>query len=123
MRLPDWAYSDSELAELDIDMITGDRYNSTEIRSIVWYKLYKDGRFINKAMLLVVDDAELARSGLVRLLSSAGLVVEIEAVGAGTELDAMMIAHVLRSYRYRPTTKFPGNDRVFRWEEWMSKLI
>ena len=124
-RLPDWAYLNSELDGMSEKVVLGDRYGVKPVH-MCWYELWKDGRFINKAVLLAVEDVDDGRDALDRMIDDSSIEVKIGAYGEAKSINNWLVYSVydvLERYRYNSSIGFVGDNRLYTYERWMAELV
>lgn len=128
-RLPDWAYTEYELQELDQELLDGKyEYNSIpEEGMVVMLSIWSKNGNTGKVMIVESTDVIETMNALNRRWADTGLRFNIVGYsgmtyGSKTLVDA--IRTVLLPYRYE--TKFPTYilaRYVYRYEPWMLNLI
>jgi hypothetical protein len=124
-KLPDWAYLDSELDTISENIVLGDRYGVKPVH-MCWYELWKNGRFINKAVLLAVEDVDDGRDALDRMIGNNTIKVEIGKYGEAKAVNNWLVYSVydvLERYRYNSSIEFIGDNRLYNYEKWMAELV
>jgi hypothetical protein len=124
-RLPDWAYTDSELDAMAAKILKGQKYG--ECGHLVMYHLYKDGVNTGVVMLLSVESISDGLHALNRLWGQYGIYGEIgefreiESVTAAYELNTLQI--VLNKYKYEGKIEALGSDKLYKYKPWFNELI
>jgi hypothetical protein len=124
-RLPDWAHTKEELNQLAKLVIEPIRYDTTS-KHICWYHLYKDGISTGKAMLLAVESIVDGRDAINQVCANIGLTAQIGEYGKESPLNgirAQALYMVLDKYQYIGKLEFIGSNKVYTYENWMSKLV
>lgn len=128
-RLPDWAYTEYELQELDQELLDGKyEYNSIPEKGMavilsIW------GKNGNTGKVMIVESADVIETmnALNRRWADTGLrfnIVGYSGMTYGSKVLVDAIRTVLLPYRYE--TKFPTYilaRYVYRYEPWMLNLI
>lgn len=123
-RLPDWAYTESELHKLAVNVINPSRYDTTS-KHIVWYHLYKDGVNTEKAMLLAVESVVDGWEAVNKMVNPVGLEAQIGWYGEESvhnQVKVEMLYKVLEKWNYVGQLEFVGSDKVFGYCSWMAEL-
>ena len=128
-RLPDWAYTEYELQELDQELLDGKyEYNSIpEEGMIVILSIWSKNGNTGKVMIVESTDVIETMNALNRRWADTGLrfnIVGYSGMTYGSKVLVDAIRTVLLPYRY--DTKFPTYilaRYVYRYEPWMLNLI
>jgi hypothetical protein len=128
-RLPDWAYTEYELQELDQELLDGKyEYNSIpEEGMIVILSIWSKNGNTGKVMIVESTDVIETMNALNRRWADTGLrfnIVGYSGMTYGSKVLVDAIRTVLLPYRYE--TKFPTYilaRYVYRYEPWMLNLI
>lgn len=129
-RLSDWFYTDSELKQMDMELLdeTPYPYNCKPVKEyVVLFSISSKNGNTGKVMVVKTIDVMNTLNALNRLWSDTGLKFSLlkvsqEMYGADKLLDAIKI--VLLPYKY--ITKFAGykmSDNIYSFETWMLNLI
>lgn len=128
-RLPDWAYTEYELQELDQELLDGKyEYNSIpEEGMIVILSIWSKNGNTGKVMIVESTDVIETMNALNRRWVDTGLrfnIVGYSGMTYGSKVLVDAIRTVLLPYKYE--TKFPTYilaRYVYRYEPWMLNLI
>lgn len=128
-RLPDWAYTEYELQELDQELLDGKyEYNSIpEEGMVVMLSIWSKNGNTGKVMIVESADVIETMNALNRRWADTGLrfnIVGYSGMTYGSKVLVDAIRTVLLPYRYE--TKFPTYvlaRYVYRYEPWMLNLI
>ena len=128
-RLPDWAYTEYELKELDQELLDGKyEYNSIpEEGMVVILSIWSKNGNTGKVMIVESTDVIETMNALNRRWADTGLrfnIVGYSGMTYGSKVLVDAIRTVLLPYRYE--TKFPTYilaRYVYRYEPWMLNLI
>ena len=128
-RLPDWAYTEYELQELDQELLDGKyEYNSIpEEGMIVILSIWSKNGNTGKVMIVESTNVIETMNALNRRWADTGLrfnIVGYSGMTYGSKVLVDAIRTVLLPYRYE--TKFPTYilaRYVYRYEPWMLNLI
>ena len=128
-RLPDWAYTEYELKELDQELLEGKyEYNSIpEEGMVVILSIWGKNGNTGKVMIVESTDVIETMNALNRRWADTGLrfnIVGYSGMTYGSKVLVDAIRTVLLPYRYE--TKFPTYilaRYVYRYEPWMLNLI
>ena len=128
-RLPDWAYTEYELKELDQELLDGKyEYNSIpEKGMVVILSIWGKNGNTGKVMIVESTDVIETMNALNRRWADTGLrfnIVGYSGMTYGSKVLVDAIRTVLLPYRYE--TKFPTYilaRYVYRYEPWMLNLI
>lgn len=128
-RLPDWAYTEYELQELDQELLDGKyEYNSIpEGGMVVILSIWGKNGNTGKVMIVESTDVIETMNALNRRWADTGLrfnIVGYSGMTYGSKVLVDAIRTVLLPYRYE--TKFPTYilaRYVYRYEPWMLNLI
>lgn len=128
-RLPDWAYTEYELQELDQELLDGKyEYNSIpEEGMVVILSIWGKNGNTGKVMIVESTDVIETMNALNRRWVDTGLrfnIVGYSGMTYGSKVLVDAIRTVLLPYRYE--TKFPTYilaRYVYRYEPWMLNLI
>ena len=128
-RLPDWAYTEYELQELDQELLDGKyEYNSIpEEGMVVILSIWSKNGSTGKVMIVESTDVIETMNALNRRWADTGLrfnIVGYSGMTYGSRVLVDAIRTVLLPYRYE--TKFPTYilaRYVYRYEPWMLNLI
>ena len=128
-RLPDWAYTEYELKELDQELLVGKyEYNSIpEEGMVVILSICGKNGNTGKVMIVESTDVIETMNALNRRWADTGLrfnIVGYSGMTYGSKVLVDAIRTVLLPYRY--DTKFPTYilaRYVYRYEPWMLNLI
>lgn len=128
-RLPDWAYTEYELQELDQELLDGKyEYNSIpEEGMVVILSIWSKNGNTGKVMIVESTDVIETMNALNRRWVDTGLrfnIVGYSGMTYGSKVLVDAIRTVLLPYRYE--TKFPTYilaRYVYRYEPWMLNLI
>lgn len=128
-RLPDWAYTEYELQELDQELLDGKyEYNSIpEEGMVVILSIWSKNGNTGKVMIVESTDVIETMNALNRRWADTGLrfnIVGYSGMTYGSKILVDAIRTVLLPYRYE--TKFPTYilaRYVYRYEPWMLNLI
>ena len=128
-RLPDWAYTEYELHELDQELLDGKyEYNSIpEEGMVVILSIWSKNGNTGKVMIVESPDVIETMNALNRRWADTGLrfnIVGYSGMTYGSRVLVDAIRTVLLPYRYE--TKFPTYilaRYVYRYEPWMLNLI
>ena len=128
-RLPDWAYTEYELQELDQELLDGKyEYNSIpEEGMVVILSIWSKNGNTGKVMIVESTDVIETMNALNRRWADTGLrfnIVGYSGMTYGSKVLVDAIRTVLLPYRY--DTKFPTYilaRYVYRYEPWMLNLI
>ena len=128
-RLPDWAYTEYELQELDQELLDGKyEYNSIpEEGMVVILSIWSKNGNTGKVMIVESTDVVETMNALNRRWADTGLrfnIVGYSGMTYGSKVLVDAIRTVLLPYRYE--TKFPTYilaRYVYRYEPWMLNLI
>lgn len=124
-RLPDWAYTESELLKR-AKLVVNPNRNDTTAKHLCWYMLYKNGMYTGKGMLLAVESVVDGQKEVNKLLEPVGLTTQIGEYGDESVLNTLkveMLYTVLDKYKYTSKIDFIGCEKVFNYEIWMAKLL
>lgn len=124
-RLSDDFWTEDELAEMNRLIIEPSRYDVTP-KHLCWYHLLKDGEYTYKSMLLAVESVVDGQTAVNNVITDIGLTSIIgdygeESVLNNSRINALYL--ILEKHQYVSKVKFTGDDKVFSYEEWMSKLV
>lgn len=128
-RLPDWAYTEHELLEIDRELLDSKyEYNAIPEKGMVVILsiLSKNGN-TGKVMIVESLDVIETMNALNRMWADTGLrfnIVGYSGMTYGSKVLTDAIHTVLLPYRYE--TKFPTYvlaEYVYRYEPWMLNLI
>lgn len=128
-RLPDWAYTEYELQELDQELLDGKyEYNSIpEEGMVVILSIWSKNGNTGKVMIVESTDVIETMNALNRRWADTGLrfnIVGYSGMTYGSKVLVDAMRTVLLPYRYE--TKFPTYilaRYVYRYEPWMLNLI
>ena len=128
-RLPDWAYTEYELQELDQELLDGKyEYNSIpEEGMVVILSIWSKNGNTGKVMIVESTDVIETMNALNRRWADTGLrfnIIGYSDMTYGSKVLVDAIHTVLLPYRYE--TKFPTYilaRYVYRYEPWMLNLI
>ena len=128
-RLPDWAYTERELQELDQELLDGKyEYNSIpEEGMVVILSIWSKNGNTGKVMIVESTDVIETMNALNRMWADTGLrfnIVGYSGMTYGSKVLVDAIRTVLLPYKYE--TKFPTYilaRYVYRYEPWMLNLI
>src|SRR5574344_1390694 len=128
-RLPDWAYTEYELQELDRELLDGKyEYNSIpEEGMVVILSIWSKNGNTGKVMIVESPDVIETMNALNRMWVDTGLrfnIVGYSGMTYGSKVLVDAIRTVLLPDRYE--TKFPTYilaRYVYRYEPWMLNLI
>lgn len=128
-RLPDWAYTEYELQELDQELLDGKyEYNSIpEEGMVVILSIWSKNGNTGKVMIVESTDVIETMNALNRRWADTGLrfnIVGYSGMTYGSKVLVDAIRTVLLPYKYE--TKFPTYilaRYVYRYEPWMLNLI
>ena len=128
-KLPDWAYTEHELQELDQELLDGKyEYNSIpEEGMVVILSIWSKNGNTGKVMIVESTDVVETMNALNRRWADTGLrfnIVGYSGMTYGSKVLVDAIRTVLLPYRYE--TKFPTYilaRYVYRYEPWMLNLI
>lgn len=128
-RLPDWAYTERELQEIDQELLDGKyEYNSIpEEGMVVILSIWSKNGNTGKVMIVESTDVIETMNALNRRWADTGLrfnIVGYSGMTYGSKVLVDAIRTVLLPYRYE--TKFPTYilaRYVYRYEPWMLNLI
>ena len=129
-RLSDWYYTDNELVAMDTELLDDrvGRYDAEPTKdSVVIFRIVSKNGDTGKVWIGRTPDVILTMNALNRVWSDTGLKFVIGKVGKptyGADRLVESVKIVLLPWKYE--TKFAtivGSDSVYRYEEWMSKLI
>jgi len=124
-RLPDWAFSDSEMEQMAIEVLEPDRYSEIET-TVVFYHLLKAGVQTGLVLIAAVKSIIDGQEAIDRLWADVGIT---SIVGESSEesylgqvrADAMYL--LLQKYKYNGKIQLPGAKKVFVYQNFMAKLI
>lgn len=128
-RLPDWAYTERELQELDQELLDG-RYEYNAIPEegmVVILSIWSKNGNTGKVMIVESTDVIETMNALNRRWADTKLrfnIVGYSGMTYGSKVLVDAIRTVLLPYRYE--TKFPTYilaRYVYRYEPWMLNLI
>lgn len=128
-RLPDWAYTEYELQELDQELLDG-RYEYNAIPEegmVVILSIWSKNGNTGKVMIVESTDVIETMNALNRMWADTKLrfnIVGYSGMTYGSKVLVDAIRTVLLPYRYE--TKFPTYilaRYVYRYEPWMLNLI
>ena len=128
-RLPDWAYTECELREIDRELLDG-RYEYNAIPEkgmVVILSIWSKNGNTGKVMIVESPDVIETMNALNRMWADTGLrfnIVGYSGMTYGSKVLTDAIRTVLLPYRYE--TKFPTYilaRYVYRYEPWMLNLI
>ena len=128
-RLPDWAYTEYELQELDQELLD-DKYEYNSIPKegmVVMLSIWSKNGNTGKVMIVESTDVIETMNALNRRWADTGLrfnIVGYSGMTYGSKVLVDAIRTVLLPYRYE--TKFPTYilaRYVYRYEPWMLNLI
>lgn len=128
-RLPDWAYTERELQEIDQELLDGKyEYNSIpEEGMVVILSIWSKNGNTGKVMIVESTDVIETMNALNRMWADTKLrfnIVGYSGMTYGSKVLVDAIRTVLLPYRYE--TKFPTYilaRYVYRYEPWMLNLI
>ena len=128
-RLPDWAYTEYELQEIDQELLDGKHeYNAIpEEGMVVILSIWSKNGNTGKVMIVESTDVIETMNALNRRWADTGLrfnIVGYSGMTYGSKVLVDAIRTVLLPYRY--DTKFPTYilaRYVYRYEPWMLNLI
>ena len=129
-RLGDWYYTDNELAAMDAELLDSKvgRYDTEPTKECVAiFRIVSKNGDTGKVWIGRTPDVILTMNALNRVWSETGLRFVIGKVGRptyGADRLVEAVKIILLPWKYE--TKFAtvvGSDSVYRYEEWMSKLI
>ena len=129
-RLSDWYYTDNELVAMDTELLDDrvGRYDAEPTKdSVVIFRIVSKNGDTGKVWIGRTPDVILTMNALNRVWSDTGLKFVIGKVGKptyGADRLVESVKIVLLPWKYE--TKFAtvvGSDSVYRYEEWMGKLI
>ena len=128
-RLPDWAYTERELREIDQELLDG-RYEYNTIPEkgmVVMLSIWSKNGNTGKVIIVESHDVIETMNALDRMWADTGLrlnIVGYSSMTYGSKVLTDAIRTVLLPYRYE--TKFPTYilaEYVYRYEPWMLNLI
>lgn len=128
-RLPDWAYTERELQEIDQEVLDG-RYEYNAIPEegmVVILSIWSKNGNTGKVMIVESTDVIETMNALNRMWADTKLrfnIVGYSGMTYGSKVLVDAIRTVLLPYRYE--TKFPTYilaRYVYRYEPWMLNLI
>ena len=128
-RLPDWAYTERELLEIDRELLDSKyEYNAIpEKGMVVILSIWGKNGNTGKVMIVESPDVIETMNALNRMWADTGLrfnIVGYSSMTYGSKVLTDAIRTVLLPYRYE--TKFPTYilaEYVYRYEPWMLNLI
>lgn len=124
-RLPDWAFTEEELDEMAINLLT--EQNLTMPGHLVIYSLHKDGENTGIVMLLATQCISDTLHAITRMWAPYNMHAEVEGFteekdpAAAYKLNALQL--VLDKYRYRGKIHCAGSDKLYRYKGWFKELI
>lgn len=124
-RLPDWAYSETELDKMALEVIEVDKYNE-EPTHVVMYHLLKGGLETGLVMVLAVKSVIDGQEAIDRLWRDVGITALVSEYNDESVLNqrrAEAIHLLLQKYKYKGKINLPGSDKVFINQEWFAELI
>ena len=124
-RLNDSFWTQDELHEMAVDAIEPDKYLEEQTH-IVFYHLLKDGVQTGLVMILAVKSVIDGQEAIDRLWSDVGITAIVgeyneESYTNKQKVEALYL--LLHKYKYVGKIKLPGSNNVFKYEEFMAKLI
>lgn len=124
-RLSDDFWTESELDKMALDVVNPNRYDKVA-KHLCWYHLTMGGEYTGIAILLAVESIVDGQDAVNKMCESVGLSVVIgeygeELIDAKSKVEAAYL--LLERHSYTSQLEFTGNDRLFKYEEWMAKLV
>ena len=124
-RLPDWAYTDSELDTMAEDVVNKD--DLAMPGHITLYHMYKDGVNTGIVMLLAVDSVSDGLHAINRLWGEHGMYAEVGEFNEKEDYAVMYklkaLELVLNKYKYNGKIVCAGSDKLYRYQKWFDELI
>lgn len=124
-RLNDSFWTENELHQMAVDAIELDKY-SEEQTHIVFYHLLKSGIQTGLVMILAVKSVIDGQEAIDKLWKEAeitSIVGEYNDESYTNKQKVEAIYLLLNKYKYVGKLKLPGSENVFKYEQWMGKLI
>jgi len=108
--LPNWAYTDDELVQGYIETLRG---KSEGI--LVIYKLWKNGKTLNKCVVLIVSDIQRGAESINNIWKEEGITATI---GMYTDTlsksELRSVYDLIEKWNYKPKFWYiPGGDKVY----------
>jgi hypothetical protein len=123
-RLPDAFYTDNELHEYALSILSFDRYDYNS-KPIVIYHLLKENIPTGICAIMPVECIVDGMEQLNRLWSNYNLSVFIGESGEFQSANQHIehLYQALTHFKYNPTNDMPGVHTLFRHQPWMDRLI
>lgn len=124
-RLNDDFWSKNELDQMALEAIEVDKY-AEQKTNIVFLHLFKDLTRTGLVMILAVQSVMDAQEAVDRLWAGTGITAVVgeyndESYTNKQKVEAIYL--LLNKYKYVGKLKLPGSENVFKYEQWMGKLI
>ena len=125
-RLPDWAFTEEELIQEAVSIITIDKF-CDKPTYLCWYDMLHNYMPTGISMLLAVESIVGGQQAINRICSqyniTAAIGVYSDTASVYNNMLIEQIHTVLHKYKYNSTQKFVGSDKLFLYQPWMAKLI
>ena len=124
-RLCDGFWTQEELDEMAVDAIELNKYTE-EKTHVVLYHLLKEGNRTGLVMILAVKSVIDGQEAIDRLWSSVGITAIVGEYNEESYINKQKVEALylmLDKYKYVGKIKLPGSNNVFKYEEFMAKLI
>lgn len=124
-RLNDSFWTENELNQMAIDSIELNKYVEEQTH-VVFYHLFKDGKQTGLVMILAVKSVIDGQEAIDKLWKEVGITSIVgeyndESYTNKQKVEAIYL--LLNKYKYVGKLKLPGSENVFKYEQWMGKLI
>ena len=124
-RLNDSFWTENELHQMAVDAIELDRYTEEQTH-IVFYHLLKDGVKTGLVMILAVKSVIDGQEAIDKLWKDLGITSIVGEYNDESYINKQKVEAIyllLNKYKYVGKLKLPGSENVFKYEQWMGKLI
>ena len=122
-RLPDWAYTDEELAERASEVMDRDSGIDRELGRIASYRLIGKKGDTGKRMLMWSHETMELEAALSNEWADTGLKVWLADNRVAWRSEYTSLLEVLDKWKYKPKFDRIAADKVYTWEPWMNELI
>lgn len=124
-RLNDSFWTENELYQMAVDAIELDRY-AEEQTHIVFYHLLKDGVKTGLVLILAVRSIIDGQEAIDKLWKELGITAIVGEYNDESYINKQKVEAIyllLNKYKYVGKLKLHGSEKVFKYEQWMGKLI
>ena len=124
-RLNDSFWTENELHQMAIDAIELDNYVEEQTH-IVFYHLLKSGIQTGLVMILAVKSVIDGQEAIDKLWKEAEITSIVGEYNDESYINKQKVEAIyllLNKYKYVGKLKLPGSEKVFKYEQWMGKLI